>query len=79
VQIQFGRIRWRLVGWNTLILGLILALLGTSIYVALSRSLVAEVDRTLLAQSEQAIGILFPPPRRGDEPGGGPGGGGKKY
>jgi signal transduction histidine kinase len=76
VQIQFGRIRWRLVGWNTLILGLILALLGTSIYVALSRSLLAEVDRTLLTQSEQAIGVLFPPPRRGDEPGGGPGGGG---
>jgi len=73
VQIQFGRIRWRLVGWNTLILGLILALLGTSIYIALSRSLLAEVDRTLLTQSEQAIGILFPPPRRGDEPGGGGG------
>src|SRR5437868_7066862 len=53
-----------------LILGLIMALLGTSIYVALSRSLLDEVDRTLLTQSEQAIPILFPPPRRGDDPNG---------
>jgi two-component system, OmpR family, sensor histidine kinase CiaH len=70
VQSLFARIRWRLVGWNMLILGLIVGLLGTSIYVALSRSLIDEVDRTLLTQSEQAIPILFPPrggPRRGPE------------
>src|ERR1051325_9787821 len=72
MQSLFARIRWRLVGWNMLILGLIVTLLGSSIYIALSRSLLDEVDRTLLTQSEQAIPILFPPPRRGDEPGGGP-------
>jgi two-component system, OmpR family, sensor histidine kinase CiaH len=70
VQTLFARIRWRLVGWNMLILGFILALLGMSVYVALSRSLLDEVDRTLLTQSEQAIPILFPPPRRGDDQGG---------
>ena len=35
----FTRIRWRLVAWTMLILGLILGLLGTTVYVALSRSL----------------------------------------
>jgi two-component system, OmpR family, sensor histidine kinase CiaH len=68
VQALFARIRWRLVGWNILILGLILGLLGTSVYIALSRSLLAEVDRNLLSRSEQAIPVLFLP-RRGDAPG----------
>jgi signal transduction histidine kinase len=73
VQGLFARIRWRLVGWNIVILVLILGLLGSSVYVALSRSLLDEVDRTLLTQSEQALPFLFPPPRRVDEPGpGGP-------
>ena len=52
-----------------LILGLIIVALGASIYAALSRSLLDEVDRNLLTQSEQAIPNLFPPPRRGDGPG----------
>ena len=64
----FARIRWRLVGWNVLILGLILALLGTSVYVALARSLRGEVDRNLLSRSEQAIPFLFLP-RRPDQAG----------
>ena len=74
MQALFGRIRWRLVGWNMLILGLILALLGTTVYVALSRSLLDEVDRNLFSRSEQAIPILFASrdPRRG--PGQIPGG-----
>jgi two-component system sensor histidine kinase CiaH len=73
VQVLFARIRWRLVGWNMLILGLILLLLGTSVYAALTRSLLDEVDRNLFSRSEQAIPILFPPPRRAGEPGpGGP-------
>jgi signal transduction histidine kinase len=71
VQKLFARIRWRLVGWNVLILGLIVVLLGASVYVALSRSLLSEVDRNLLSRSEQAIPVLFFP-RRGDEPGPGP-------
>jgi two-component system sensor histidine kinase CiaH len=73
VQGLFARIRWRLVGWNMLILGLILVLLGTSVYAALSRSLLDEVDRNLFSRSEQAGPSLFPPPRRpGDQGGGGP-------
>ncbi|MGI9147523.1 MAG: sensor histidine kinase [Chloroflexota bacterium] len=73
MQGLFARIRWRLVGWNMLILGLILVLLGTSVYVALSRSLLDEVDRSLLSRSEQAGPILFSPPRRPSDQGpGGP-------
>jgi two-component system, OmpR family, sensor histidine kinase CiaH len=68
VRVLFARIRWRLVGWNMLILGLILVLLGTSVYAALSRSLLDEVDRNLFSRSEQAIPLLFAPPRRpGDQ------------
>ena len=63
----FARIRWRLVGWNMLILGLILALLGTSVYAALSRSLLDEVDRNLFSRSEQVIPILFGPRGRPGE------------
>src|ERR1700730_17011890 len=59
-----------------LILGLILVLLGTSVYGALSRSLLDEVDRNLFSRSEQAIPILFPPQRRPGE--GGPGQGGPR-
>jgi signal transduction histidine kinase len=74
VQALFARIRWRLVGWNMLILGLILVLLGGSIYVALSRSLLDEVERNLLSRSDQAMPFLFPD-RRPDNAGpGGPGG-----
>ena len=72
MQRLFARIRWRLVGWNILILGLILVLLGASVYVALARSLLGEVDRNLLSRSEQAIPVLFLP-RRGEERGPGPG------
>jgi signal transduction histidine kinase len=42
--------------------------LGGSVYVALSRSLLAEVDRNLLSRSEQAIPVLFGP-RRPDDTG----------
>jgi len=71
LQALFTRIRWRLVGWNMLILGLLLVLLGGTVYVALSRSLLDEVDRNLFSRSEQAIPILFPP-RRGNDAGPGP-------
>src|SRR5256886_12535983 len=77
MQALFARIRWRLVGWNMLILGLILVLLGGSVYVALSRSLLDEVDRNLLSRSDQAMPFLFPDRRPdGAGPGGPPGGGG---
>ena len=66
MQALFARIRWRLVGWNILILGLIVVLLGTSVYVALSRSLLDEVDRNLVSRSDQAIPFLFLPRRPDD-------------
>ena len=59
---MFARIRWRLVAWTMLILGIILVLLGTTVYVALSRSLLDEVDRTLMSSSQQAMpGLLGAP------------------
>src|SRR5579864_859699 len=67
VNTLIARIRWRLVGWNVLILGLILLLAGASIYAAVSKSLLSEVDSNLLARSQQALPILFPGPRRGDD------------
>jgi signal transduction histidine kinase len=73
VQSLIARIRWRLVGWNILILALILGVLGTSVYVALSRNLLDEVDRNLFSRSEQALPVLFPPREFGQ--GGGPQGG----
>src|ERR1700682_1982909 len=62
----FTRIRWRLVGWTMLILGLILVLLGTTVYVALSRSLTQEVDRNLVLSSQQALPAFLGP---SDQPG----------
>jgi two-component system sensor histidine kinase CiaH len=62
----FTRIRWRLVGWTMLILGLILILLGTTVYVALSRSLTQEVDRNLVLSSQQALPAFLGP---SDQPG----------
>lgn len=61
----FAGIRWRLVAWSMLILGTILVLLGATIYVAVARSLLDEVDRNLVSRSEQAGPQLFPPPGRG--------------
>ena len=58
----FTNIRWRLVGWTMLILAVILLALGTTIYVAVARSLNDEVDRSLLSSSEQALPVLAPPP-----------------
>jgi signal transduction histidine kinase len=66
VNSLIARIRWRLVGWNILILGLILVLAGASIYAAVQRSLLDEVDSNLLARSQQAIPFLFPGRRPDD-------------
>jgi two-component system, OmpR family, sensor histidine kinase CiaH len=64
----FTGIRWRLVAWSMLILGTILVLLGTTIYVAVARSLVNEVDRNLYSRSEQAGPQLFPRPGQRNPP-----------
>jgi signal transduction histidine kinase len=81
VQTLITRIRWRLVGWNILTIGLFLVVAGAGVYAAASRSLLGEVDRVLLARSDQAGPILFPGPRREEQSGQsgnpqGPGGGG---
>jgi signal transduction histidine kinase len=52
VNSLFARIRWRLVGWTVLVLGLILIVVGVSTYFFLSNSLLAEVDRNLATQGE---------------------------
>lgn len=51
----FTRIRWQLVAWTFFTVGLILLVLGTTVYVALSRSLLNQVDQSLISRSEQAI------------------------
>jgi two-component system sensor histidine kinase CiaH len=55
----FTRIRWRLVGWTMLIVGSILLLLGASIYFAVSRTLLDQVDRHLSDASRQAMPAVF--------------------
>ena len=58
----FGPIRRRLVAWTVLVLGVILLLLGSSVYLTLSRSLLAQVDRDLVGRSQQAFAAVAPPP-----------------
>ena len=48
----FARIRWRLVGWTMLIVGIILLLLGGVVYFSLQRSLLEQVDRNLAQRAE---------------------------
>ncbi len=48
---MFTGIRRRLLGWNFLVLGLILLAVGIAVYIGLSRNLVAEVDRSLVSRS----------------------------
>jgi two-component system sensor histidine kinase CiaH len=49
-----AHIRWRLVGWSVLVLGVILLLLGTILYASLSRSLMDELDSSLETSSRMA-------------------------
>ncbi len=44
---MFSRVRWRLLGWNTGVLMLLIVALGVAVYASLAHSLSAEVDRTL--------------------------------
>src|SRR5205823_14935333 len=52
VSAMFARIRWHLVGWNVLVVGLILGVLGTVLYVGTSRNLLEQVDRDLASRGE---------------------------
>ncbi|MCC6178562.1 MAG: HAMP domain-containing histidine kinase [Chloroflexi bacterium] len=49
---MFRRIRWRLVAWTMAVLVLILGVLGMAVYAALSNSLMDQVDRSLMTQSD---------------------------
>jgi signal transduction histidine kinase len=51
---MFSDIRRRLLGWNFLVLGLILVAVGIGAYIAMSHSLIAEVDRNLASRIDAA-------------------------
>jgi two-component system sensor histidine kinase CiaH len=55
---MFARIRWHLVGWTMLVVGLILVVLGGLVYAAMSRSLLDQVDRDLASRADQAAANL---------------------
>jgi signal transduction histidine kinase len=71
MKAMFAQIRWRLVAWTMAVLIIILVVLGTAVYIALSRTLLEQVDRNLASRSEQAIPIFEamgrggPPDREG--------------
>src|SRR5262245_14393044 len=52
---MFARIRWQLVAWTMLVVGLILLVVGLTVYLALSRGLLEQVDRTLALRADQAV------------------------
>lgn len=56
---MFARVRWRLLGWTMLVLALILALVGTAVYVTLRQTLLAEVDRTLANRANEAATEIY--------------------
>ncbi len=51
----FAGIRWRLVAWIMLVVGLILVVLGSIVYAATFRTLRDEADRDLASRAEQAV------------------------
>jgi two-component system, OmpR family, sensor histidine kinase CiaH len=54
VKEMFAPIRWRLVALTMLVVGLILLVLGSAVYIAMSRSLLEQVDRNLASRAEDA-------------------------
>src|SRR5205085_2458570 len=52
---MFARIRWQLVAWTMLVVGTILLAVGLTVYLALSRGLLDQVDRTLAMRADQAV------------------------
>ncbi len=55
----FARVRWRLLGWTMLVLTLILALVGTAVYVTLRQSLTAKVDRNLASRANDVAAEIY--------------------
>src|SRR5689334_10107001 len=50
---MFRRIHWQLVAWTMLVVGAILLGVGLTVYFALSRGLVSQVDRNLALRADQ--------------------------
>jgi signal transduction histidine kinase len=68
-QALFNPIRRRLVAWTVLVVSLILLLLGTSVYLTLSHSLMDQVDRDLISRGNQALVNSSPGPSGPPRPG----------
>src|SRR5688572_23412939 len=67
---MFAPIRFRLVAWTVVVVGLLLVTVGAAVYAAMSRSLMDQVDRYLAARAEQGArdprSFLGPPPGASD-------------
>jgi hypothetical protein len=55
----FARLRWRLLGWTMLVLTLILALVGSAVYVTLRQTLTAEVDSNLASRATEVAAEIY--------------------
>jgi hypothetical protein len=68
-QALFMPIRRRLVAWTVLVVSIIVLLLGTTVYVTVSHSLMNQVDADLVSRNQQVLGPgrvrLVPVPARG--------------
>jgi two-component system, OmpR family, sensor histidine kinase CiaH len=49
----FEQIRWRIVGWSMLVLGIIVILVGGAVYLTLSRSLTTQIDQELAGRADE--------------------------
>jgi two-component system sensor histidine kinase CiaH len=49
----FEQIRWRIVGWSMLVLGIIVLLVGGAVYVTLSRTLTTQIDQELAGRADE--------------------------
>ena len=55
-QALFIPIRRRLVAWTVLVVSIIVLLLGTTVYLTVSHSLMSQVDADLLTRNQQVLG-----------------------
>jgi signal transduction histidine kinase len=69
-QALFTPIRRRLVAWIVLVVSVILLLLGTSVYLTVSHSLMSQVDQDLMSRNQQAVGTMGPSPGEPPHPNG---------
>jgi signal transduction histidine kinase len=61
-QALFTPIRRRLVAWTVVVVSVILLLLGASVYLSVSQSLMNQVDQDLMSRNQQAVGNMTPAP-----------------